>query len=88
MNKGTYLIDTVEEIVNFIDYVQLVNSLNTEVDDIRIVNKVFGKKEETSIHYINEWLEEHQMKNVVSITDCSDDLQTVSLECNKGKNTM
>lgn len=86
--KGIYLIDTVEEIVNFIDYVQLINSLNTEVDDIRIVNKVFGKREETSIHYINEWLEEHPMKNVVSITDCSDDLQTVSLECSKGKNTL
>jgi len=78
--KGTYLIDEVEEIVNFIDYVQLINSLNIEVDDIRIVNKVFGKREETSIHYINKWLEEHPMKNVVSITDCSDDLHTVSLE--------
>ena len=86
--KGTYLIDEVEEIVNFIDYVQLINSLNIEVDDIRIVNKVFGKREETSIHYINKWLEEHPMKNVVSITDCSDDLHTVSLECSKGKNTL
>lgn len=86
--KETYLIDEVEEIVNFIDYVQLINSLNIEVDDIRIVNKVFGKREETSIHYINKWLEEHPMKNVVSITDCSDDLHTVSLECSKGKNTL
>lgn len=86
--KGTYLIDEVEEIVNFIDYVQLINSLNTDIDDIKIVNKVFGKREETSIHYINKWLEEHPMDNVVSITDCSDDLQAVSLECKKGKNTL
>ena len=86
--KGTYLIDEVEEIVNFIDYVQLINSLNTEIGDIKIVNKVFGKREETSIHYINKWLEEHPMDNVVSITDCSDDLQAVSVECNKGKNTL
>lgn len=86
--KGTYLIDKVEEIVNFIDYVQLINSLNTDIGDIRIVNKVFGKKEETSIHYINKWLEEHPLDNVASITDCSDDLQAVSLECKKGKNTL
>lgn len=86
--KGTYLIDEVEEIVNFIDYVQLINSLNTEIGDIKIVNKVFGKREETSIHYINKWLEEHPMDNVVSITDCSDDLQAVSVECSKGKNTL
>jgi len=86
--KGIYLIDEVEEIVNFIDYVQLINSLNTELDDIKIVNKVFGKREETSIHHINKWLEEHIMDNVVSITDCSDDLQAVSMECKKGKNTL
>lgn len=81
--KGIYLIDEVEEIVNFIDYVQLINSLNTELDDIKIVNKVFGKREETSIHHINKWLEEHIMDNVVSITDCSDDLQAVSMECKR-----
>jgi Pb-reticulocyte binding protein len=86
--KGIYLIDEVEEIANFIDYVQLINSLNTELDDIKIVNKVFGKREETSIHHINKWLEEHIMDNVVSITDCSDDLQAVSMECKKGKNTL
>ena len=28
------------------------------------------------------------MDNVVSITDCSDDLQAVSMECKKGKNTL
>lgn len=86
--KGTYLIDEVEEIVNFIDYVQLIKSLNTDADDIRIVNKVFGKREEPSIHYINRWLDEHPKKNAVSITDCSDDLQAASLECSKGKNTL
>lgn len=86
--KGIYLIDEVEKIVNFIDYIQLINSLKMEMDDIKIVNKVFGKREETSIHHINKWLDEHPMKNMVSITDCSDDLQEVSLECNKGRNTL
>lgn len=84
--QGKYLVDEVEKIVNFIDYVQLMNSLKSERDEIKIVNKVFGKKEETSIKYINKWLEEHPRDNMISITDCTDDLQTVFSECKKNKN--
>lgn len=86
--QGKYLVDEVEKIVNFIDYVQLMNSLKSERDEIKIVNKVFGKKEETSIKYINKWLEEHPRDNMISITDCTDDLQTVFSECKKNKNTL
>lgn len=86
--QGKYLIDAVEKIVNFIDYIQLINALKSERDEIRIVNKVFGKKEETSIKYINKWLEDHPRDNMVSITDCTDDLKTVFSECKKNKNTL
>ena len=52
--KGTYLIDKVKEIVNFIDYSQLINYLNAKIDDVMIANKVFGKKGDSSIAYITK----------------------------------
>lgn len=86
--NGIYLIDKVDEIVNFIDYVQLVNSLDVKREDIKIVNKVYGKKEDTSIRYINDWLDKHPMDNVISITDCSDDLGILISECSEGGKTL
>lgn len=85
---GKYLIDKVEEIINFIDYEQLLNSLKAERSDIRIVNKIFGKKEDPSIRYIKNWLDSCSMENVINITDCADDFSAIVNECDKGANTV
>ena len=53
-----------------------------------IANKVFGKKGDSSIAYITKWLEEHPRENVVSFTDCSDDLKTMDIEKTTGINTL
>lgn len=86
--KGTYLIDKVEKIINFIDYSQLINYLNDKTYSLTIANKVFGKKSDASIAYIIKWLEEHARENVVSFTDCSDNLKTMNVEGIKDINTL
>ena len=86
--KGTYLIDKVKKIINFIDYEQLLQSLNTNTGEIKIVNKVFGKGSDSSIRFINKWLEENTEKNMFNITNCSDDLREVIEKCNEWGNTL
>lgn len=86
--RGKYLIDVVDEIINFIDYEQLLSSLNSAEKEVKIVNKVFGKKEDPSISYIKDWLDNHSLENFVSITDCLDDYETIIDECEKGSNTV
>ena len=86
--KGIYLIDKVDKIVNFIDYTQLIQSLNNDTGEIKIVNKVFGKKGDSSIRFINKWLEENNMDNMVNITNCADDVREIVEICNAGNNTL
>lgn len=86
--EGRYLIDEVEEIINFIDYEQLIDSLNKMRGDIRIVNKVFGKKEDPSIEFIKSWLDIYKREGIVNITDCLDDFDRITDECSKGANTV
>lgn len=83
-----YLIDEVEEIINFVDFESVIGLLNRKKTDVRIVNKVFGKAKDFSVGYIKSRLESYRGENVVSITDCLDDFDKLREECRKGTNTV
>lgn len=86
--EGRYLIDAVEEIINFIDYEAVIGMQNRKTTDIRIVNKVFGKEKDFSVGCIKSWMELYSWAGVVSITDCQDGFDKIRDECQKGANTV
>lgn len=86
--EGRYLIDVVEEIINFIDYEAVIGLQNRKTPDIQIVNKVFGKEKDFSIGYIKSWLETYSGEGIASVTDCQDEFDKIRDECRKGANTV
>ena len=87
--KTEYLIDRVDSITNFIDYKQLIMSLKERrTSKIRIMNKVFGKKEDPSINYIVKNFSVDNSEFINNDLSCSDSLESIGKAYSEGFNTL
>lgn len=72
--KGEYLIDKVQEIINFIDYKQLIEYIRKPRKISKIVNRLFGKPSDRSISKIKKWLLAYERDDFINIVEENDDM--------------
>lgn len=75
--KNEYLIDKVKEIVNFIDYKQLLIYIRKPRVMSKIVNRLFGKPSDKSINKIKKWLTSRETENFNNILEMNDELDSL-----------
>lgn len=76
--KNEYLIDKVDDIINFIDYSQLLHLKRKLPDNLKIANRLFGKPSDKSINYIKKWLQQHETEQFIDLSNSSDDLNSLN----------
>lgn len=84
-----FLIDKVESLTNFIDYKQLCYYIKQrDSSEIKIVNKIFGKNEDSSMKIISKHFSEKNKENSISDLSCSDSFETIEKAYREGYNTL
>ena len=86
--EGEYIVDKVEEIINFIDYKQVIKWKNEHVEEYKIVNRLFGKPSDQSIWYIKKWLQPKASQKFINILNQEDEIDSLRKECSNGVNTV
>ena len=75
--KREYIIDKVKEIINFIDYKQLLDYIKTPKHISKIVNRLYGKSSDQSINKIKKWLLSRENEDFINIIDENDDIDNL-----------
>lgn len=86
--EGEYIVDKVEEIINFIDYKQIIKWKNGNIGEYKIINRLFGKPSDRSITYIKKWLQTKASPKFINILNQEDELNSLREECINGVNTV